>query len=107
MRRSLGFALFILHFALFTPARAADWIHWRGPEQDGSSPETNLPDKWSPDPSAPDNNLIWKAGYGCRSTPLVMNGRVFLINHLGEKETVQERVMCLDADTGKLVWEHR
>ena len=92
---------------LAAPAQAADWYNWRGPWQNGVSPETNLPDKWSPDPKDADNNLIWKAPYGCRSTPLVMNGRVFLINHLGEKETVQERVMCLDANTGKLLWEYK
>ena len=89
-------------------AGAADWYNWRGPWQNGVSPETNLPDKWSPDSTAPDNNLIWKAPHGCRSTPLVMNGRVYLINFLGDKaETIQERIMCLDADTGKLIWEHK
>ncbi len=36
-----------------------------------------------------------------------MNGRLFIINHLGEKETVQERVMCLDANTGKFLWEYK
>jgi outer membrane protein assembly factor BamB len=100
------FSLLVL-FAAAAPARAADWYNWRGPWQNGVSPETNLPDKWSTDAAAPDNNLIWKAPYGCRSTPLVMNGRVYLINHLGDKETVQERVMCLDAETGKLLWEYK
>src|SRR5439155_4908453 len=84
-------------------APAADWWHWRGPSQNGVSPETGLPDKWSPD----GENLIWKAPYGCRSTPLVLNGRVYFINYLGEGETIQERVMCLDADTGKFIWEHK
>src|SRR2546423_1422612 len=88
---------------LAVPAQAADWYHWRGPWQNGVSPETNLPDKWSPDPKAEDNNLIWKAPYGCRSTPLVLNGRVYLINHLGSGETTQERVMCLDANNGKFL----
>jgi outer membrane protein assembly factor BamB len=36
-----------------------------------------------------------------------MSGRVFLFNTAGEGETMQERVMCLNADTGKLVWERR
>ncbi len=85
----------------------ADWYHWRGPWQTGVSPETDLPDKWSTDPADPNNNLIWRAPYGCRSTPLVMNGRVYLINSAGQGITEQERVMCLDADTGKPLWEHR
>jgi outer membrane protein assembly factor BamB len=90
-----------MSFAIAAPA--ADWYHWRGPWQNGVSPETGLPSTWSPE----GENLIWKAPYGSRSTPLVMNGRVYLINHLGERETIQERVMCLDADTGKFIWEHK
>jgi outer membrane protein assembly factor BamB len=99
--------------ALFAAqAHAADWASWRGPAHNGVSPETNLPAKWSPD----GENLIWKAPFGCRSTPIVMKGRVFLINYTAEHrkvngelveipETIQERVMCLDADTGKVIWE--
>jgi len=59
---------------------AADWLHWRGPDQTGSSPETNLPDKFGLDPNDPASNLLWKAPYGCRSTPLVMAGKVYIIN---------------------------
>ncbi|MCC6419862.1 MAG: PQQ-binding-like beta-propeller repeat protein, partial [Gemmataceae bacterium] len=88
-------------------APAADWSHWRGPFQSGFSPEKDLPAEWSPDPRAENNNLIWKAPYGCRSTPLVMSGRVYFINNVGKEITEQERVMCLDADTGKLIWEHK
>jgi outer membrane protein assembly factor BamB len=50
---------------------------------------------------------VWKASYGGRSAPIVMGGRVFLFNSAGEGETMQERLMCLNADTGKLIWEHR
>ena len=60
---------------------ASEWYSWRGPWQTGASPEKDLPASWSPDPKAKDNNLVWKAPYGCRSTPLVMNGRVYLINY--------------------------
>jgi outer membrane protein assembly factor BamB len=104
MSRAFIFVVGLIMLAV--PAHAADWYHWRGPWQNGVSPETNLPDKWSPDPKDADNNLIWRAPYGCRSTPIVMNGRVYLINHVGDKETVQERVMCLDGNTGKSVWEY-
>jgi outer membrane protein assembly factor BamB len=90
-----------------TPAAAGDWLHWRGPEQNGVSRERDLPDRWSTDPSAPDNNLLWKAPYGCRSTPLVMGRRVYLINDAGDGIDTQERVMCFDADSGKVLWEHR
>jgi outer membrane protein assembly factor BamB len=88
-------------------ASAADWSFWRGPHQNGVSDDKNLPDTWSPDPTAPNNNLVWKAPVGGRTTPIIMNGRVYFITNAGEGISEQERVVCLDADTGKQIWEHR
>jgi outer membrane protein assembly factor BamB len=87
--------------------RADDWAHWRGPEQTGVSRDTDLPDRWSADAAAPDNNLIWKSPYGGRTTPIILNGRVYIINGSGDGIDQQERVMCFDADTGKVLWEHK
>jgi outer membrane protein assembly factor BamB len=84
-------------------ALAADWYEWRGPARDGISAEKGLPEKWSPS----GENLAWKAPYGGRSAPIVMGGRVFLQNTAGRGANEQERVMAFDADTGKLLWEHR
>src|SRR5262245_42891449 len=106
MRRSLGFALFILHFALFTPARAADWIHWREPEQDGHSREKNLPGDFDPTKGAK-GNVLWKQPFGGRSAPLVMDGRIYIINGVGEGVEEGERVMCFEEKTGKPIWEYR
>ena len=103
--------LVLLAFAAATfPAPASEWTHWRGPFQTGVGLDKNLPDKV-------EGNVIWKAPYGCRSTPLVFGGRVYLINYDSEKikvngkeedlhETIQERVMCLDAKDGKKIWQH-
>jgi outer membrane protein assembly factor BamB len=88
-------------------AGAGDWAHWRGPLQTGVSPERDLPEKFSTDPKKPDNNLIWQTNVGGRSTPIVMGDHVYLINSVGEKENEQERVVCFDAKTGKIVWEHK
>ena len=88
---------------LILPARASDWTEWRGPARDGISPEKSLPTSWSPS----GQNLAWKAPYGGRSAPIVMNGRVYLQNTAGKGADEQERIMCFDADTGKLLWEHR
>lgn len=88
-------------------AIAADWSNWRGPGQNGVSHEKNLPEKWSPDPSKPDNNLVWRAPYGGRTTPIVQNGRVYMIGRDGEGLTEQERCLCFDANTGKLIKEYR
>jgi len=80
-----------------------DWAEWRGPARDGVSLEKNLPVRWSPS----GDNLAWKAPYGGRSAPIVMGDRIFMQNSVGKGETLQERVVALNADTGKLLWEHR
>jgi outer membrane protein assembly factor BamB len=82
---------------------AASSGHWRGSGQDGDFRSGALPDRWSP----VGENLLWTAPFGSRSSPLVMDGRVFLINRAGKGERLQERVMALDFETGKMVWEHR
>ena len=100
------FSIFLnvsLLLLLLMPTRAADWAEWRGPARDGISLEKGLPTSWSPS----GQNLAWKAPYGGRSAPIVMNGRVYLQNTAGKGADEQERVMCFDADTGKLLWEHR
>lgn len=86
---------------------AGDWSNWRGPLGTGVSPEKNLPSKWSPDPAKPDNNLVWRAPYGGRTTPIVQQGRLYMIGRDGEGVSEQERVLCFDANTGKLLAEHR
>ncbi|HJT26481.1 MAG TPA: PQQ-binding-like beta-propeller repeat protein [Pyrinomonadaceae bacterium] len=94
---SLNLSLILSLFAF------GDWAEWRGPNRDGVSNEKNLPVKWSPT----GDNLAWRAPYGGRSAPIVMGDRVYLQNVAGKGETEQERVMCFNADTGKLLWEHR
>jgi outer membrane protein assembly factor BamB len=85
------------------PASGADWIHWRGPEQNGHSREKNLPDNF--DPTGKD--VVWKAPVGGRSSPLVMGGRVYVLQgsgNLGPREG--ERVVCVNESNGKIIWEY-
>lgn len=84
-------------------ASAGDWPEWRGPARDGRSNERNLPSTWSP----AGQNLAWKAPYGARSTPVVVGDRLYLQNGGGTGADLQERVVCLNADTGALLWEYR
>jgi outer membrane protein assembly factor BamB len=97
----LGLFVFIVNHLC-----GADWANWRGPLHDGVSPDTNLPASWSDDPKSPEN-FLWKAPYGCRTTPIVMSGRVYINNQCGKGVNEQERVMCLDAATGKVMWEKK
>lgn len=101
------FPLFLVVSSLLVAAApagsASDWPDWRGPGRDGVSLEKGLPTRWSP----AGENLVWKAPYGGRSAPIVMDGRLYMFNSAGEGEMMQERVLCLDANTGKLIWERR
>jgi len=80
-----------------------DWPFWRGPEQSGMSREKAAVTGWTPDNA----QLIWKIPIGGRSTPIVMKGRVYLLGPVGKGPGLQERLTCVDAETGKTVWEHR
>jgi len=82
---------------------AGDWPDWRGPNRDGTSSEKGLPEKWS----LKGDNLAWKAPYGGRSTPVILGDRLYLENTAGARETEQERLMCFNADSGRLLWEYK
>lgn len=83
-----------------------DWTYWRGPEGNSISRETGLPDTIDPD-GGEGSNLLWKRDdLGSRSTPIVMNGRLYTITRANPATpTEAERVVCLDAATGKTIWE--
>ncbi len=89
--------------SLAAAAWAGDWTDYRGPRRDGTSPEKNLPSQWSP----AGENLAWRAPYGGRSTPVIHGDRLYLFNAAGEGATMQERLVALHAETGRLLWEHR
>lgn len=101
MIQVVGWVLGALIF--LPPVWAQDWPDWRGPNRDGRSAETNLPEQWSP----AGDNLLWKAPYGGRSAPVVLGDRLYLQNAAGEGSELQERVMCFNADTGELLWEYK
>lgn len=88
-----------------SPRRVAlgDWPEMRGPNRDGISKETGLIDKWALN----GENFLWRAPYGGRSSPVVMGNRVYVENPSGRGTELQERVMALDADTGRVIWEYK
>jgi len=82
-------------------AQAADWPHWRGPNFDGSSPETGLPTSWSKT-----ENVFWAAdmpGIGS-GTPVVVGDRVY-VSSLSKGGGGNLLGLCLDAATGKVLWK--
>ncbi len=83
-------------------AQASDWPSWRGPSQNGVSSETNIVSEWSTE----GDNLIWHADFIGRSTPIVLNGRVFVIGRRGEGINQEGIVAAFDAKSGDKIWEH-
>jgi outer membrane protein assembly factor BamB len=82
---------------------AAEWPSWRGGGYDGVSSETGLVSNWSPD----GENLIWKAAFVGRSTPVVLDAQACVIGRVGQGIDRQEVVACFDAVDGRKRWEHR
>jgi len=74
----------------------ADWPHWRGPLDNGSTERGSYPSTWDA------KNVLWKAplpGKGC-STPVVCQHRIFLTAPVAGKDAV----LALDW-SGKPLWQ--
>jgi outer membrane protein assembly factor BamB len=99
----IGLAL-ALPLAAQGPRRVivGDWPEARGPMRDGTSPETGLLNTWA----LRGSGMLWRVPYGGRSAPVVMGNRVYVQNPSGRGVDLKERVMALDADTGRVVWEY-
>ena len=118
MRRSHGIPTALtalLAMTFFSTARADDWPQWLGPRRDSiwrepglatAIPAAGLPVKW---------RVPVAGGY---SGPAVADGRVYVMDYVArEGELVNgpndrtlragtERLLCLDAATGRLLWKH-
>ncbi|MDB6108776.1 MAG: WD40-like repeat-like protein [Pedosphaera sp.] len=81
------------------PSHAENWGHWRGPQFNGSTSETNLPATWSKT-----ENVVWVApmpGYS-GSTPVIWGDSVFVTSPDQEKNLL---LLCLDRKNGKVRWQ--
>jgi outer membrane protein assembly factor BamB len=88
----------------FTVVHANDWPEWRGASRNGVSSETNLPSSWSPG----GENVAWSLPIGGRATPVVFGNRLYLQTTTdGDTSRTQERLVAIDVESGKVVWEHR
>ena len=129
-RNVLATALFlaVAILAVNVGASGANWPQWRGPSGQGISTEKNLPSEWTPT-----KNIKWKAPIAGRghSSPIVWGNKVFLttavegpvvpgakaVTHMDDgKEYLHPdsvgadrkhffKVICLDRETGKVLWE--
>ena len=89
----------LILMCLSQTAMSENWPQWRGPRQDGSSPQTGLP------PIKDSNDTLWTAtlpGPGT-STPIVWESYVFLTAADDASKTVQ--AIALDANNGRSLWK--
>jgi outer membrane protein assembly factor BamB len=106
MLRVSMFVLLLSLSGLITksPCKADDWPGWGGPNRDLVWREKGIVEKL---PSEQNGFLprVWSTpiaeGY---SGPAVAEGRVYITDRQHEKQN--ERVLCLDAATGKSLWIH-
>lgn len=98
-RTSFG-CLFAATLALTGITQANDWTNWRGPLQNGVSLEHYTEAGKLADKPA------WTYDVHSRGTPVIFEGKVILWGYKGETSDLVELITCLDAKTGKKLWEH-
>lgn len=97
--KSLFFAVLLMVAA--GPLAAGSWPGFRGPNHDGSSPETALPENFSKS-----SGVKWAADMPgpAASVPVVWGDHVFVSSSSPADQKLL--AMCLDAKTGVLKWKH-
>jgi outer membrane protein assembly factor BamB len=90
-----GFSFFIHNLS----AVPTGWFNWRGPNQNGTSAEKNLPTNL--DAAHP----LWVADFPGQSTAVACHGRIYIMGYLGEGPDLSEGVACFDAETGRKIWQ--
>ena len=97
-----------------TRVAAEDWPQFRGPNGTGVSVSTGLPEEFGPN-----QNVIWKTALPPgHSSPVLTKNRIFVTAYENQKSEVRSQksdtkekenykllVICLDRQTGKLLWQ--
>ena len=83
-------------------ADVTGWLNWRGPLHTGASLESGLPEKCEP------GTELWTYDIKGAGTPVIADGKLYAFGFYGDAgEDVREALLCLDAVTGKKLWEAR
>ncbi len=115
MNKTFRLAVLFGLMAIVAPAIADDWSQWLGDNRDSKWNETGIITSF-PESGA---KVLWRAPIsGGYAGPAVVGNRVFvcdfvktagnITNNPGRRDRLegQERVLCLDATTGKELWKH-
>ncbi|MCS7021780.1 MAG: PQQ-like beta-propeller repeat protein [Gemmataceae bacterium] len=95
---------------------AADWPQWMGPQRDGTWPEDGILRDFPKEGP----RILWRTPIaGGYAGPAVAAGRVFVSDRIlapgsqlpddpfsTSRLPGKERLLCLDAQTGRLLWKH-
>ena len=91
----------VIAATLTVGAFAADWPNWRGPDRNGTAPDTGINKDWNARPP----QVLWQTpmhddGY---AGPSVADGKVFIVDHDGADDVVR----AIDFETGQDLWQAR
>jgi outer membrane protein assembly factor BamB len=80
-------------------AEAGDWPHWRGPQHNGATVETNLPSDLDPS-----RDVVWAVPMpgSSSATPVVRGDRVFVISNNATETALH--ALCIQRDSGEVLW---
>ena len=94
--KSVSLSVILLLMGILT-CRAQDWPQWRGSNRDGKVTGFTAPQTWPQQ-----LNQVWKIPVGLGdATPALLGNRLFVFTRQGDNEILQ----CLDAATGKKIWQ--
>ncbi len=78
-------------------ARTSDWPRFLGPDNDATSPETHLVDRFPP--GGPP--VVWEIDKGSGYTsPAAVAGRIVMFDRFADEEVIE----CFEAETGRRYW---
>ena len=100
MRRITLLTLCAVMLLLPIVLQAADWPRFGGPSGNATSPERGINKDWTKKPP----KMLWQTSLtdGGYAGPSVSGGKVFIIDHMEDKDVVR----AIDIKTGKDVWKY-
>jgi len=94
-------AFLIVLFVASVSFAGDEWTQFRGPNGTGVSLTTGLPQEFGPN-----KNVVWKTELPPgHSSPVLTRDRIFVTAFTKEKDTHKLFVICLDRQTGKILWQ--
>ncbi len=96
----LSIVISIIHT---TSAQNHEWHQWRGPQSDGSTMETD----WGLEKIMNGKAILWTTNVGTGHSAVAINGdRLYTMGNWEITDSnFVDRVICLDANTAKLIWQ--